>query len=145
MVSVMQPDSAPEGVDPILHLTVRASLDAPGIARAFIRCAVELLGSSASEDVLLLTSEAVTNSVVHASTESVGVSLWRCDGHVHVSVTDNDPEAPEMQAEDPTRVGGFGVRLIDLLADDWGVAVTGDDGKVVWFEVPVAQQLVVLP
>jgi anti-sigma regulatory factor (Ser/Thr protein kinase) len=145
MVSVPQSDPAPDGVDPIIHLTVRASLHAPAIARSFIRCAVELLGSSASEDVLLLTSEAVTNSVVHASTESVGVSLWRCDDHVHVSVTDNDPEAPEMQPVDPTRAGGFGVRLIDLLADDWGVARTGDDGKCVWFEVPIADDLAAVP
>lgn len=145
MVTAPQSDPAPADVDPVLHLTVRAGLHAPSIARAFIRCAVELLGTSASEDVLLLTSEAVTNSVVHASTETVGVSLWRCGEHVHVSVTDTDPEEPAMQPEDPTRVGGFGVRLIDLLAADWGVAQTGDDGKCVWFEVPIADELVVLP
>lgn len=139
------PDQAPEGVDPVLHLTVRAGLHAPSVARAFIRCAVELLGSSATEEVLLLTSEAVTNSVVHAATDAVGVSLWVCDGNVHVSVTDNDPEEPAMQPDDPTRVGGFGVRLIDMLAEDWGVARSDDDGKCVWFEVPVADDLVVLP
>ena len=135
----------PEGVDPVLHLTVRAGLHAPSIARAFIRCAVQMLGTSASDDVLLLTSEAVTNSVVHASTESVGVSLWRGGDRVHVSVTDNDPEQPEIQPLDPTRAGGFGVRLIDLLADDWGVARLGDDGKCVWFEVPIGGDLAVGP
>ncbi|HWJ63231.1 MAG TPA: ATP-binding protein [Acidimicrobiales bacterium] len=145
MVSVPQPDPVPEGVDPVLHLAVRAGLHAPSIARAFIRCAVELLGASASEDVLLLTSEAVTNSVVHASTESVGVSLWRSEGHVHVSVTDNDPVEPQIQPDDPTRAGGFGVRLIDMLADDWGVARIGDDGKCVWFEVPVSGELAAVP
>jgi len=138
-------DPVPEGVDPVLHLTVRAGLHAPAVARSFIRCAVELLGSSASDDVLLLTSEAVTNSVVHAATGAIGVSLWRGDGHVHISVTDDDPEEPAMQPVDPTRIGGFGVRLIDLLADDWGVARTGGDGKCVWFEVPVAEELVVVP
>lgn len=145
MAMIPNPEPMPAGVDPIIHLTVRASLDAPATARAFIRCAVELLGSSASDDVLLLTSEAVTNSVVHASTDSVGVSLWRSDGHVHVSVTDNDPEQPAMQPADPATVGGFGVRLIDLLADDWGVAQTRDDGKCVWFEVPLPEELAVVP
>lgn len=141
------PPSAPipEGVDPVLHLTVRSGLHAPAVARAFIRCAVQLLGASASDDVLLLTSEAVTNSVVHASTASVGVSLWRTGSTVHVSVTDNDPEEPEMQPIDPARAGGFGIRLIDMLAADWGVARTDDDGKCVWFEVPVAEDLAVVP
>lgn len=138
-------DPVPDDVDPVLHLTVRAGLHAPSVARAFIRCAVELLGASASEDVLLLTSEAVTNSVVHSSTEAVGVSLWRCDGVVHVSVTDNDPHEPEIQPEDPSRAGGFGMRLIDLLAADWGIARTGEDGKCVWFEVPVPEELAVVP
>ncbi len=138
-------DLIPEGVDPVLHLTVRPGLHAPAVARAFIRLAVELLGASANDDVLLLTSEAVTNSVVHASTTSVGVSLWRTGGTVHVSVTDNDPEEPQMQPADPGRAGGFGIRLIDMLAADWGVARTDDEGKCVWFEVPVAEGLSVVP
>ena len=145
MAAAPTADPVPDDVDPVLHLTVRAGLHAPSVARAFIRCAVELLGTSATDEVLLLTSEAVTNSVVHASTESVGVSLWRCGSTVHVSVTDNDPEEPEMQPADPTRVGGFGIRLIDLLAEDWGVARTADDGKCVWFEVPAAEELSVVP
>ena len=41
-----------------------------------------------------------------------------------------------MLPRDPARVGGLGMRLIDELAADWGVAQVTDDGKVVWFEIP---------
>lgn len=125
----------PDGADPVVHLTVRAGLHAPAIARAFIRSAVELLGSAAPEDVVLLTSEAVTNSVIHAHTDAVEVALFRHGDAVHVAVTDGDPGEPAMQDEDPTRIGGFGVRLIDQLADDWGVDPVPGEGKCVWFEV----------
>lgn len=128
-------DLPPTGDDPVVHLTVRAGLHAPAMARAFIKSAVELLGSVAPADAVLLTSEAVTNSVVHASTQAVEVSLFRHDGAVHVSITDSDPGEPEIQELDPTRVGGFGVRLIDQLADDWGVEPVPGEGKCVWFVV----------
>ncbi|MCU1371443.1 MAG: rsbU4 [Ilumatobacteraceae bacterium] len=138
-MTTLRRDEPPLGsADPVVHLTVRASLDAPAVARAFVRSGVELLGSSAPDDAVLLTSEVVTNSVVHADTDEVEVLLRRHGDAVHVAVTDSDPEQPEMQEADPTRVGGFGVRLIDELADDWGVdplAGEGGAGKCVWFEV----------
>jgi anti-sigma regulatory factor (Ser/Thr protein kinase) len=122
----------------VVHLTVSAGLHAPALARAFIKSAVEFLGSVAPEDAILLTSEAVTNSVVHAQTDAIEVSLYRDGDVVHVSVTDGDPGRPEVQDADPTRVGGFGVRLIDQLADDWGVEPIPGEGKTVWFEVALA-------
>lgn len=133
-----------DGADPVVHLTVRAGLHAPAMARAFIRSAVELLGSTAPDDAVLLTSEAVTNSVVHTHTDAVEVSLFRHGDAVHVAITDADPVEPEMKDADPTRIGGFGVRLIDQLADDWGVAPIAGEGKRVWFEValPAAQSTV---
>jgi anti-sigma regulatory factor (Ser/Thr protein kinase) len=130
----------PTGEDPVVHLTVRSSLHAPAIARAFIKSAVELLGSTAPDDAVLLTSEAVTNSVVHAATDAVEVSLFRHGDAVHVSITDMDPGEPEIQPADPTRIGGFGVRLIDQLADDWGVEPVPGEGKCVWFVVALPNQ-----
>jgi anti-sigma regulatory factor (Ser/Thr protein kinase) len=128
-----------DDVDPVVHLTVRAGLHAPALARAFIRSAVELLGSTAPDDAVLLTSEAVTNSVVHAETEAVEVALYRLGDAVHVAITDGDPDEPEMQPADPQRIGGFGVRLIDQLADGWGVDPVTGDGKCVWFEVALPE------
>jgi hypothetical protein len=33
------------------------------------------------------------------------------------------------------RGGGYGLYLVDLFADDWGV--NGTEGTCVWFEVPI--------
>ena len=145
MAMLQRHDPPVEGADPVVHLTVRASLHAPAVARAFIRSAVELLGSTAPDDVVLLTSEAVTNSVVHTRTDAVEVSLFRHGDAVHVEVTDADPAEPEVQTADPTRVGGFGVRLIDQLADEWGVAPVPGEGKCVWFEVALPEGQPVVP
>jgi anti-sigma regulatory factor (Ser/Thr protein kinase) len=135
MATVLRSESLEDGIDPVVHLTVRAGLHAPALARAFIRSAVELLGATAPDDVVLLTSEAVTNSVVHADTDAVEVSLFRHGDAVHVSITDADPEEPEILDPDPGRVGGYGVRLIDQLADEWGITPVEGEGKCVWFEV----------
>jgi len=124
----------PEGTDPEIVLTVRSNLHAPAVARAFVRSGVELLGSTDADDVVLLTSEAVTNSVEHAHTDAVEVRLRRHGDLVRVSVADDDPAVPEIAPLDPMRVGGFGLRLIDLLADEWGVEVV-TDRKRVWFEI----------
>ncbi len=125
----------PDGSDPEILLTVRCSLHAPAVARAFVRSGIELLGSDDPEDAVLMTSEAVSNSVEHADTDAVEIGLSRHGKVIRVAVTDDDPVAPVMAPIDPTVVGGFGMHLIDLLADDWGVDVVNGDGKCVWFEI----------
>lgn len=129
--------SEPDGVELEMVLTMRASIHAPAVARAFVRSGVERLGSLQTEDAVLLTSEAVTNSVEHAETEAVEISLGRHGELIRVAVTDDDPVVPQMSPLDPSQVGGFGLRLIDLLAHDWGIEVVNDDGKCVWFDVAV--------
>ena len=54
------------------------------------------------------------------------------DGDVlQVSVTDSGPELPAMQPVDPGRIGGVGLRIVDRLASEWGVAPF-PGGKTVW-------------
>lgn len=129
--------SEPDGVELEMVLTMRASIHAPAVARAFVRSGVERLGARRADDAVLLTSEAVTNSIEHAETDAVEVSLGRHGHLIRVSVTDDDPEVPQMSPLDPAQVGGFGLRLIDLLAHDWGIEVVIDDGKCVWFDVAI--------
>jgi anti-sigma regulatory factor (Ser/Thr protein kinase) len=130
----------PDETDPEIVLIVRSCVLAPAVARAFVRSGVALLGWTESEDAVLLTSEAVSNSVEHAHSKAVEVSLRRHGRLVRVGVTDDDPIVPEMAPLDPTAVGGFGLRLIDLLSDEWGIEVVKGDGKCVWFEIalPIA-------
>jgi anti-sigma regulatory factor (Ser/Thr protein kinase) len=79
----------------------------------------------------LLTSELVTNAVLHARTEMT-LSIEEQDGGIRVSVTDSSPVSPALRRHSSNSTTGRGLQLIDQLADAWSV---DDDngGKTVWF------------
>ena len=100
-------------------------------------------GPSASEAALLLTSELVTNVVVH--TDSAGVDVRaHCNGaRLRVCVDDATmtPLKPVRRGgSEPSAGGGRGLWLVEALAARWGCE-TLPDGKRVWFEVPCAERL----
>jgi anti-sigma regulatory factor (Ser/Thr protein kinase) len=90
------------------------------------------------DDAVLLTSELVTNAVVHAGTP-VQVTCRLAEGAVEVVVSDGHPgrlvpEAPEHEAVPSERTGGRGLLLPAALASAWGVAY-GRASKAVWFRL----------
>ena len=85
--------------------------------------------------ILLLTSEMVTNSVQHARTERVRVSLERVGPTLRVAVADDDPQPPILQDRDDSRIGGLGIQMVERMSSAWGVEDHGSAGKQVWFEV----------
>jgi len=87
------------------------------------------------ENLELLVSELAANAVLHARTDFV-VELSVSDSHVRVSVTDGSARPPVIKPDQPTAVTGRGMRLVDRLAARGGVDCL-DDGKTVWFELPV--------
>ncbi|SEL16716.1 ATP-binding protein [Streptacidiphilus jiangxiensis] len=87
------------------------------------------------EDVLLMTSELVTNACLHGGgPQEVTV---RAEGsRLRVEVADAGPEPPELRPlKPPARPGGHGLRVVERLADCWGSAPRAGGGKVVWFEI----------
>jgi len=71
-------------------------------------------------DVALLTSEVVTNAVLHAGTP-LQVSLHRDGDGVRVEVEDGSPVPPSRRlAHSRTATTGRGSRLLDQLASRWG-------------------------
>ena len=99
-------------------------------------------GPSASETALLLTSELVTNVVVHTASDGVDVQA-HCDGaRLRISVHDGamTPLMPVRSGgEEPPAGGGRGLWLVEALAARWGCEPLAD-GKRVWFEVPCADR-----
>lgn len=90
-------------------------------------------------DVLeLLTSELITNSLVHARSE-MEVTAHHDQRGVRVSVSDLDSRRPVQFPQDDGALGGRGLALVDALADDWGVD-DHPDGKAVWFRLRVANE-----
>jgi anti-sigma regulatory factor (Ser/Thr protein kinase) len=97
------------------------------------------------DDVVLLTSEVVTNSVLH-SDSAIGdpgvVTLIVLDvgDAVRVEVTDpgSDTKVPRMVDDGLDAVNGRGLHMLDFLSGGrWG-SHTDDGGRTVWFEVATA-------
>ena len=81
----------------------------------------------------LLTSEVVTNAVVHGD-GTVMVRAHTGGGRLRVEVEDEGDGAPVERHAARDAEGGRGLALVAALADDWGVErVAG--GKYVWFEL----------
>ena len=108
-------------------------------AREFVTAVIETRGEPVNEDIILLTSEAVTNSYLHADTATVSVQVTLSDTVARVAVHDDDPEPPVVRSTPGDETGGFGMRLIEALAQDWGVIDVLNDGKIVWFEVELPE------
>lgn len=122
-----------------------ASREAPRQARVFVAGQLERWELQELSDVAtLLTSELVTNVVLHAGTPpSLIVAV--ADGSVEIGVGDDDQRLPvaevghafDLPADpDPllVREGGRGLPLVDRLADEWGATAIGD-GKQIWFRL----------
>jgi anti-sigma regulatory factor (Ser/Thr protein kinase) len=81
---------------------------------------------------VLLTSELVTNAIVHAQTE-VAVTITRDDPRtITVAVSDNSRSEPRRLHHSDDSATGRGLGILDALASSWDV-VTGADGKTVTF------------
>lgn len=89
----------------------------------------------ALDDVLLVSSELVTNAV--RATGSVAVQLRIAGPSLYVEVWDGVPGVPEVRPLDGDAEGGRGLRLVEALATRWGVCRPQAGGKVVWAELPL--------
>ncbi|HEY6276626.1 MAG TPA: ATP-binding protein [Streptosporangiaceae bacterium] len=119
---------------------------AAAAARRFVRDTLQswLISDTAADghglvdDAVLLTSELVTNAVVHAGT-AVEVTCRLTDGGVEVVVSDGHParlvpEPPENEHIPAERTSGRGLLLPAALASAWGVSY-GRTAKAVWFRI----------
>ncbi|MEO3756555.1 SpoIIE family protein phosphatase [Streptomyces sp. B6B3] len=109
-------------------------------ARGFVRDTLQGWGlADLIEDAVVLTSELVTNAVVHAGT-AAEVRCLRDARGVRIEVIDRHPERHLPLAEvsrgqlDLNSEGGRGLMLCAALATRWGVDYTTTD-KCVWFRL----------
>ncbi|HEX2577188.1 MAG TPA: PAS domain S-box protein [Aquihabitans sp.] len=113
-------------------IEVDPELASPGRARAFVEDALPT-SFGESDICLLLTSEVVTNAVLHAGTR-VTVRIVVTDEWARIEVTDGSPVRPLPRDYGPQGRTGRGLRMVDSLASAWGVDY-GSGTKTVWFEV----------
>jgi PAS domain S-box-containing protein len=114
-------------------------------ARGFVRDTLQGWGlGEVVDDAVVLTSELVTNAVVHAGTSAQVLCLQEDDG-VRVEVVDHYPdrEVPVLEGGlaqvSPDREGGRGLLLCAALAARWGVDYTAAD-KRVWFRLDLPER-----
>jgi anti-sigma regulatory factor (Ser/Thr protein kinase) len=88
----------------------------------------------------LLTSELITNSLVHACSAYHDLTVAQDACGVRVSVTDGEIDRPVLLSDEhPSVLGGRGLVLVHTYADDWGVEELAA-GKVIWFRLNVQPQ-----
>ena len=89
-----------------------------------------------TDTAILLISELVTNAVLHARTNGLGLAL-QLEVHgtwLRIEVHDADLREPEPRRPGGLEENGLGLVLVDSLADKWGVRET-PAGKAVWAEL----------
>ncbi len=110
----------------------------PSRARHEVQSALDADGYTGDTDgILLLVSELTTNAVRHGSAPIVLV-LDRVGTSVDVSVEDDSlddvPTVRHHEGDEPS-VGGYGLQIVEQVADAWGWAPTPAGGKRVWFSM----------
>ena len=115
-------------------VNLQRTTDAPREARGRVRRLGHLIGPVRVDDATLLVSELVTNAVKYGPEDEAIRLIVAPDGE-RTRFTVHDlglGPLPEMRPEDDPGPGGHGLRLVDAVADRWGV----ERGSTrVWFEL----------
>jgi anti-sigma regulatory factor (Ser/Thr protein kinase) len=98
-------------------------------------CSLDSNFAELRDEVHLLVSELVSNSVIHAGAEQVELSATADAGGVHVEVADPGPgfDPEDRPAPSLSGGGGYGLFLVDKVANRWGIK--RNHRARVWFEI----------
>jgi hypothetical protein len=95
-----------------------------------------------ADTAVLLTSEVVSNAILHAGPHRSGAGLTV---HLHSDSATVRVEVADWSASVPVRgdiaidgLSGRGLLLLDALASSWG-STPNRDGKSVWFEIALEE------
>jgi two-component sensor histidine kinase len=128
---------AQNGGGSTLSLRLASDVDAAGKAREALEGLDHELELEVLQDMHLLITELVTNSVRHAdagSDEPVHVEVAVGGDHVFVAVEDGGSGfQPRPRSAHSPRDSGWGLHLVERLSSRWGVS---NDGRTrVWLEL----------
>lgn len=99
------------------------------------------LSGQTVDETVMVVSELLTNAIRYARAIAGGVVVlrWRVrDGQVEVEVTDGGSgRVVETRPASNTAVSGRGLRIVERLADSWGVSEHVGGLRTVWAALPV--------
>jgi len=117
------------------RIRLAADPHTPRVARLFVgQCLRDWGYDTLIGDAELLTSELVTNAVLHGE-EPVVVQLDDLADGVVVLVEDPATTLPVPRDPGPMTEGGRGLQILAALASAWGIGKIPHDGKFVWFRL----------
>jgi anti-sigma regulatory factor (Ser/Thr protein kinase) len=120
----------------VVEAALAATEDAPAQARSLLRGVGDRLAGHTLDDGLLVVTELVTNAVRHGPRDGPIDLRILSDDAMRIEVSDLGTWTPAPAAPSgpglPT--GGWGLSIVNTLADDWGVDQV-DGGTMVWAEV----------
>ena len=132
-----RPDSNSAAPAARIEVELEPGPEAAAYARGALLVLEPRIDPRVMEDVRLLVSELVTNSVRHSDApdgEAVLLGVGFDDGKVHVDVSDaGSGFEPRGRTPGQSKAGGWGLFLVEKLADRWGVSRNGR--MHVWFEI----------
>jgi anti-sigma regulatory factor (Ser/Thr protein kinase) len=131
----LPPGALPDGDAPLSshELDLDPVPRAPGLARRFVLEHARDLPEETADSLMLLTSELVSNAVLHARTP-IHLKVVVSERAVAVAVHDLDLVLPPQDPYNPAREGGWGLELVAALADASATS-SQVDGKTAWFRL----------
>ncbi|MBX5470291.1 MAG: ATP-binding protein [Thermoleophilaceae bacterium] len=118
-----------------VRLVLERRPEAVSAARSAVASLAPHVSDAQLEDIRLLVSELVTNSVRHGRRgTNLVVEVEVADDRIHAAVTDGGSGfRATARAQDADLGSGWGLYLVDKISDRWGV---DDHGATrVWFEI----------
>jgi anti-sigma regulatory factor (Ser/Thr protein kinase) len=136
----MSPVAGPGGSG--FDVVLKHGVDAARAARRALAASDPNLPREVHDDVALLVTELVSNAVRHGDGENdqpLHLAFHRWDGRVRVELfhPGSEFEQPPSRPTNGTAAGGWGLFLVDRIAERWGVRPDAS-GTCVWFEMPAA-------
>jgi anti-sigma regulatory factor (Ser/Thr protein kinase) len=119
----------------LLALKLSPHASSASEARAALTNLSPALPKPVVQDLQLLVSELVTNSLRHAGLgpgDVIDLRVKRLGCGVRVEVVDPGRRFAPAMKDRPSENGGWGLRIVDRVADRWGVEVPHSR---VWFEL----------
>jgi anti-sigma regulatory factor (Ser/Thr protein kinase) len=114
-------------------VTLPGDASSCAIARRFVVDFLEAAPEQVRDSAGLLTSEAVTNALLHAA-GPIMVAVTQLDDRYRVEVRDAGRLPPTQKHYGPEDVTGRGLKMLNTLAAAWGWQPIRS-GKVVWFDL----------
>lgn len=127
----------PPGPRRFLRLSIAGGPRAPARARAWLQNAAAWLPDELEANLLLLTSELINNSVRHGrvgESDVIDIEVRATADGLRAEVSDSGPGfVPRERAGELDDPGGWGLVLVESLAERWGVH--NAERTSVWFEL----------